>query len=68
MHQYRTELRVRLGLERLETGGDAPETISAVAYDLGFASHAHFVRVARHCFGVTPSAIRHALSAAATPS
>jgi AraC-like DNA-binding protein len=62
LHRYRTELRVRLALERLEdpkTGGN----LSAIAHDLGFCSHSHFVRVMRRYAGVTPSAARAKLKA-----
>jgi len=53
---------VRLGLELLAGGGRvAAAGISAVAHELGFASHSHFVRATRHHLGVTPSAVRHAL-------
>ena len=58
LRAYRTELRVRLALEDLAVGSS---TISAIAHRFGFASHAHFVRVARKLFGNAPSAIRHRL-------
>ncbi len=58
MHEYRTQLRVRHSLERLEgVGSDAP-SLSAIACDFGFASHSHYVRTARRHFGATPSAMR----------
>ncbi|MEO8334330.1 MAG: AraC family transcriptional regulator [bacterium] len=61
MHEYRTQLRVRHSLERLEDGGSDVPSLSAVACDLGFASHSHYVRTARRHFGTTPSAMRRAL-------
>jgi AraC family transcriptional regulator len=57
LHAYRSELRIRLALERLEHPGHAAN-LSALAHDLGFASHAHFVRAMRRHVGVTPSAMR----------
>ena len=59
LRAYRNELRCRLALEELAAGSS---TISAVAHRLGFASHAHFVRVARHLFGDVPSALRQRLT------
>lgn len=68
MHAYRTELRVRAALDRLEGTNPGPAGISAIALDLGFASHSHFVRAVRHHFGVTPSALRSNLSGNPGPS
>ena len=59
LRSYRNELRCRLALEDLAMG---TSTISAIAHRLGFASHAHFVRVARRLFGDTPGSIRRRLS------
>jgi AraC-like DNA-binding protein len=59
IHRYRSELRVRLALEMLE---DSRDNISAVAHDLGFVSHSHFVRAMREHVGATPSAVREALT------
>jgi AraC-like DNA-binding protein len=67
MHAYRRELRLRLALERLGGESGGARSLSAVARDLGFASHAHFVRETRRGFGVPPSALRTALAAASTP-
>ena len=61
LHQYRTELRVRLALEQLEDPV-AGTNLSAVAHDLGFCSHSHFVRVMRRSLGAAPSAVREALA------
>jgi AraC-like DNA-binding protein len=57
MHDYRTELRVRTALERIGDG-----SLSAVAYSLGFASHAHLVRVCRRYLGEPPRALRAQLA------
>jgi AraC-like DNA-binding protein len=62
MHQYRTEHRLRLAFERLEGTAGNQRNLSRVAHDLGFASHAHFVRAARQYLGATPSAVRRALA------
>ena len=61
LHQYRTELRVRLALELLEDPV-AGNNLSAIAHDLGFCSHSHFVRVMRRYLGVTPSAVRRSFA------
>lgn len=57
LHGYRTELRLRVALERLEAGATATN-LSAIAHDLGFSSHSHFVRAMRRRAGTTPSAVR----------
>jgi AraC-like DNA-binding protein len=59
LRSYRNELRCRLALEDLAMG---MSTISAIAHRLGFASHAHFVRVARRLFGDAPGTIRRRLA------
>jgi AraC family transcriptional regulator len=59
MHAYRTELRLRLLLERLE--GEKRETLSSIAHSLGFASHAHLVRECRRFLGTTPRQVRELL-------
>ena len=56
MHEYRTALRVRAALELIGNG-----TLSAVAYELGFASHSHLVRVCRRYLGDTPRALHASL-------
>ncbi|HKW47965.1 MAG TPA: AraC family transcriptional regulator [Gemmatimonadaceae bacterium] len=61
LHQYRTELRLRLAVEHLEDPA-AGNNLSAIAHDLGFCSHSHFVRVMRRCAGMTPSAVRDFLT------
>jgi AraC-like DNA-binding protein len=55
LHQYRTQLRLRLALERLSESGGA---LTSLAIDLGFASHSHFTDTFRREFGVAPSAVR----------
>lgn len=55
IHRYLTLLRVRAALDRL-AGGE--EDLTALALDLGFASHSHFTDTFRREFGATPSAIR----------
>ena len=62
MHEYRTELRLRLALELLEVASAARMTISSVAHRVGFASHSHFVRATKRGFGLTPGAIRSAIA------
>ena len=57
MHEYRTELRVRLALELLAEES-ARTSLSQVAFQLGFASHAHFVRLCRQHLGAPPGAVR----------
>lgn len=58
LHEYRTELRIRIGLESLETPAARVATLSSIAHDLGFASHPHFADVMRRLAGITPSAAR----------
>ncbi len=55
VHRYLTQLRLRAALERL---GDGHRDLTALALDLGFASHAHFTEAFRREYGVTPSACR----------
>lgn len=62
LHQHRTELRLGLALERLEDRATG-SNLSAIAHDLGFCSHSHFVRVMRRYAGVTPSEVRAKLRA-----
>ncbi len=61
LHQYRTRLRLRAALERLV---EAETDLTALALDLGFASHSHFSDAFRRAFGLTPSECR----GRATPS
>ncbi len=59
-HGYRTRLRMLAALERLREG----ETdLSALAQDLGFASHSHFSARFRSHWGLTPQQMRKDLTA-----
>jgi AraC-like DNA-binding protein len=58
LHNYRTELRLRHGLEALE---DGERDLTRVALDHGFSSHSHFTAAFRHAFGDPPSRVRAAL-------
>ncbi len=52
LHDYRTQLRLRLALEQLAASrGD----LGRLALDLGFSSHSHFTDTFRREFGVAPS-------------
>jgi AraC-like DNA-binding protein len=51
LHGYRTQLRLRSSLERVEQG----ECITTAALELGFSSHSHFTSAFRRAFGLTPS-------------
>lgn len=53
LHEYRTKLRLRHALERLE---DARPDLTRIALDIGFSSHSHFTDSFRREFSVTPSA------------
>jgi AraC family transcriptional regulator len=54
LHQYRTQLRLRLALERLPESAGA---LTSLAFELGFASHSHFTDTFRREFGIAPSAM-----------
>jgi len=54
LHEYRQQLRLRLGLERLR---DSAGSLTALALDLGFVSHSHFTTAFRREFGLPPSAV-----------
>ena len=54
IHDYRVQLRLRLGLELLESA----DQLSAMAYRLGFSSHAHFTDSMRLHFGKSPKRLR----------
>ena len=62
LHEYRTQLRLRAAVDRLD-GGD---TLADVAAACGFASHSHLTDVFRRAFGASPSAIRADAWAAAS--
>ena len=55
LHRYLLGLRLRAALERL-LGGE--HSISDLARDVGFSSHAHFTDAFRREFGCTPSDVR----------
>lgn len=55
IHGYRDQLRLREGLARVL---DGEPDLSALAFELGYASHSHFTARFRRAFGVTPSAVR----------
>ena len=55
IHQYRNRLRLRAALERLV---EQETDLTALALDLGFASHGHFSDAFRRAFGVAPSECR----------
>ena len=55
IHRYLTRLRLRASLEHLAEGaGD----LTALALELGFASHSHFTGAFRREFGCAPSTAR----------
>ncbi len=55
IHAYRDHLRLREGLARVL---DGEPDLSALALDLGYASHSHFTDRFRRAFGMTPSQVR----------
>lgn len=55
LHQYRNDLRLRQGLERI-LGGESD--LSALALSLGYANHSHFTKTFRRQFQTTPSDLR----------
>jgi AraC-like DNA-binding protein len=59
IHQYRNRLRLRAALERLV---EQETDLTALALDLGFASHSHFSDAFRRAFGIAPSECRRRTS------
>jgi AraC family transcriptional regulator len=57
LHGYRTQLRLRLALDRLRADTD----LATIANELGFNSHSHFTDAFRGVFGVPPSDARRDL-------
>jgi AraC-like DNA-binding protein len=55
IHTYRTQLRVRGVLARLEAGD---RDLAGIALDLGFSDHSHMANVVRREIGRPPSALR----------
>lgn len=64
LHAYRDGLRLRAALEALLERDD----LTALALDLGYASHSHFGERFRRAFGLTPSAARARLSSGSGPT
>ncbi len=57
INAYRTDVRLRASLDRIAAGSE----LSAVAAELGFASHAHLTDRFRRAYGVSPQAWRQGL-------
>ena len=55
LHEYRTHLRLRAVVERLDLGSD---DLAVIAREVGFSSHSHLTATFRRTFGVPPSALR----------
>jgi AraC-like DNA-binding protein len=55
IHQYLNQLRLRTALEAVADGAD---DLTALALDLGYASHSHFTQAFRQSFGLPPSHLR----------
>lgn len=53
LHEYRQQLRLRIGLERLH---ESAGSLTALALELGFVSHSHFTSAFRREFGMPPTA------------
>lgn len=58
VHRYLTRLRLRVSLEHLAEGAN---DLTALALELGFASHSHFTDAFRREFGYAPSTVRRRL-------
>ncbi len=58
LHAYRDDVRLRLGLERLEHG---ERDLSRLALDLGYSSHSHLTAAFHRSFGMPPSTARKLL-------
>lgn len=59
LHRYRLRLRLSVALDRI---AEPSSDLSAIAFDLGFASHSHFTAHFRRTFGFTPSEFRRRAS------
>jgi AraC-like DNA-binding protein len=55
LSRYRTDLRLRLALERI---AEHDADLTTAALDAGFSSHSHFTNRFRERFGLAPSAVR----------
>lgn len=62
LHRYLMQLRLRASLEKLAEGAS---DLTALALDLGFASHSHFADAFRKEFGRSPSEMRRSATSAA---
>jgi AraC family transcriptional regulator len=62
LHRFRTGLRMAAAIERL---GQGERDLTALAVDLGYASHSHFSAVFRNQLGAPPSEVRRILTAPA---
>ncbi len=58
LHHHQLEIRTRLAVERVEQG----DSLSRVAFELGFSSHSHFTAEFRRRIGLAPSRLRTALA------
>jgi AraC-like DNA-binding protein len=65
MHEYRTQLRLRWSLERLNAC--AGSSLVECALEAGFSSHSHYGSAFRRSFGQTPSAWRGSLAGVGLP-
>jgi AraC-like DNA-binding protein len=63
LHAWLLRLRLHMSLERVAAGTD----LTAVALDLGFASHSHFGAAFRRAFGLSPSEWRRRARARELP-
>jgi AraC-like DNA-binding protein len=61
VHQYHLRVRLARSLDLLLDTSQGP---SAIAHELGFASHSHFTATFRRTVGVTPARFRRCASAA----
>ena len=61
IHQYMNRLRLRVAVEHLR---DPRVNLAKLGTWLGYSSHSHFTDAFRREFGVTPTTVRRALSAA----
>ena len=62
-HAYQVQLRLRMAKTRLAVG----ESISTIAFALGFVDQAHFTTTFRRTFGITPGRYRRAIRGRPSP-
>lgn len=60
LHEYRTQIRIRVALEQL---ADSARDVSQIAHDLGFSSHSHFSATISRFFHTSPTDARVRLRA-----